>query len=204
MAQSGVLTQDEFGYRIPYRVRYPIELHPPPGFRPDDAVTWPRVDGRLEYVGGRLLYMPPCGDLQQDVVVDAAFLLREWSGAHPEFVVGANEAGMILGGETRAADVARWRKADLGPHTGGYRRVAPVLAVEIAGQDEGETELAAKARWYLEHGVAAVWIVLPELREVIAITTAGETRHRMGERLPSHPGLPGLEPEVRQFFTQLE
>jgi len=140
--------------------------------------------------------MPPCGDLQQDVVVDAAFLLREWSGAHPEFVVGASEAGMILGGETRAADVAIWRKADLGPHTGGYRRVAPVLAVEIAGQDEGETELAEKARWNLEHGVTAVWIVLPELREVIAITTTGETRPPDG-RASSVP-FPGFQGSSRR------
>lgn len=204
MSSLGVLTLDAYGYRLPYPVRYPVELHPPPGFRPDDATTWPRVEGRLEYVGGRLLYMPPCGDRQQDVTVDAAYLLRAWSGEHADFIVGGNEAGMILGGEARAADVAVWRKAEVEVHTGGYRRVAPVLAVEVAGQDEGLDELRAKARWYLDHGVLIVWIVLPESREVVVVTASGETRHVMGEQLPAHPALPGLEPAVAAFFTQLE
>jgi Uma2 family endonuclease len=148
--------------------------------------------------------MPPCGDRQQDVTMSAAYVLMEWSRAHPKFVVGGNEAGMILGGETRAADVAVWRKADVGPHTGGYRRTAPVLAVEVAGQDEGLDELRAKARWYLDHGVLLVWIVLPESREVVVVTAPAEARHVMGERLPAHPALPGLEPAVAAFFTQLE
>ncbi|HZA50715.1 MAG TPA: Uma2 family endonuclease, partial [Myxococcaceae bacterium] len=182
-----VLQQDAYGYRLPYRVRYPVELHVPPGFRPDVAATWPRVDGRLEFVGGRLLYMPPCGDVQQDVAMSVAHVLMRWSQEHPEFVLGGNEAGMILGGETRGADAAAWRKADVGVHTGGFRRVAPVLAVEIAGLDEGEPELRAKARWYLGHGVACVWLVLPETREVIVFGEAGESRCATGSRLPSHP-----------------
>lgn len=199
-----MLTQDAYGYRVPFRVRYPIELHPPPGFKPDDATTWPKVEGRLEYVAGRLLYMPPCGDLQQDVTIDIAYVLRTWSREHPDWVVGGNEAGMTLAGETRGADAAIWRKADTGPHTGGYRKVAPVLAVEVAGQDEQAEDLRVKARWYLEHGVEVVWIVVPEAREVLVITVHGETRHAMGERLPAHAGLPGLAPEVRELFAQLE
>ncbi len=136
--------------------------------------------------------------------MDAAYLLKEWSRRHPEFVVGGNEAGMTLGGETRGADVAIWRKADLGPHTGGYRRVAPVLAVEVAGQDEGPDELRAKAQWYVDRGVSAVWLVFPESRDVVVVTSDAETRWTMGQRLPAHAALPGLEPEVRSFFTELE
>jgi hypothetical protein len=45
------------GIVLPRRaVRFPIELHRPPGMRVEDPDTWPRVDGRLEYLGGRLLY----------------------------------------------------------------------------------------------------------------------------------------------------
>jgi Uma2 family endonuclease len=158
----------------------------------------------LEYVGGRLLYMPPCGDVQQDVAADVVFTLKMWTRAHPDFVVGGNEAGMTLGGETRGADAAIWRRSDLGPHTGGYRRVPPVLAVEVAGQDEGEPELSAKAHWYLDRGGAVVWIVLPAPREVLVVTRSAETRHVMGELLPVEPALPELRPEVREFFSELE
>src|SRR4030095_10810054 len=39
-------------------VRFPIELKKSSRMRADDPATWPRVEGRLEYVGGKLLYMP--------------------------------------------------------------------------------------------------------------------------------------------------
>ena len=38
------------------------------------------------------------------------------------------------------ADAAVFRGADVGEYTGGFRRVPPVLAVEVAGQDEREGE----------------------------------------------------------------
>src|SRR5262245_1148158 len=85
-------------------VRFPVELGSE-GIVPLPPSTWPAIDGRLEYVGGRLLYMPPCADTQQDVAVDTAYILRGWSEQSPEFIVGGNEAGMKLGGDVRAADV---------------------------------------------------------------------------------------------------
>lgn len=55
---------------LPRAVRFPVELRPPEDFRSTRLETWPRLAGRLEYVGGRLLYMPSCGDRQQDTVTD--------------------------------------------------------------------------------------------------------------------------------------
>lgn len=184
-------------------VRFPVELRPPPGMRVEDPETWPRVQGRVELVGGRLLFMPPCGDVQQDVAADVVLVLGTWCAARAAFVVGGNEAGMLLGGEVRGADAAIWRRSDLGPRTGGFRRVPPVLAVEVTGQDEGEAELGQKARWYLEHGVTLVWIVLPESREVLVIEAAGESRHGWGAELPPCAELPGLHPGVEELFRQI-
>lgn len=45
----------------------------------------------------------------------------------------------------------------------------------------GKDALCDKAQWDLAH----------------------ETRHGMGERLPAHPELPGLEPEVAGLFRQV-
>src|SRR5215470_943534 len=129
---------------VPRSAVWPIELRPPPGFRPDVQATWPDIPGRLEYVGGRLLYMPPCGDVQQETTASVSGVLWNWVRTHPDFVVGGNEAGMILGGDTRAADGAIWLKSDVRPLTGGYRRVPPLLAVEVAGRDEGEAMLRDK------------------------------------------------------------
>ncbi len=185
-------------------VRFPMELHPPAGFDPDDLRTWPRVEGRLEWVGGRLLYMPPCGEVQSMVVGPVAEVLGEWTTRHPEFVYGTNEAGMKLSGDIRGADAAVWLRAALGPLTAGVSRVPPILAVEVAGRDEGEAELRAKAEWYFAQGVRVVWLVLPKAFEVVVLRADGETRHGRDDRLPPQPELPGLEPAVARFFRQIE
>jgi Uma2 family endonuclease len=183
-------------------VRFPVELRPN-DFDVDDPSTWPSVEGRLEYVEGRLLYMLPCADAQQYVATDATFILRSWAQTHDGFVVGSNEAGMKLGDSVRAADVAVWRRSDEGTVTGHVQHVAPVLAVEVAGTDEEEQVLRDKAGWYREHGVGIVWLVLPETREVVVIDESGDSRFGVGQHLPPHAELPGLGPAVDAFFSQL-
>ena len=188
---------------LPRGVRFPVELDPPPGFDPARLETWPQVVGRLEGVEGRMLYMPGCGDLQQDTVTDVVATLAIWGRAHPEFVVGTNEAGLRLGKDTRAADAAVWRRADLGPYTKGFRTVPPVLAVEVTSREEPPLALREKARWYLDAGVSVVWIVVPEQREVLVITREGDSRHGRGDRLPPHSQLPDLAPAVDDLFFQI-
>jgi Uma2 family endonuclease len=148
--------------------------------------------------------MPPCADFQQDVAMDVAFVLRSWSEQRPEFIVGGNEAGMRLGGDIRAADAAVWRAAQAGERRGRVRSVPPVLAVEVAGEDEEEPVLRDKARWYLAHGVRVVWLVLPDSREVVVLSADGEGRYGRGEHLPPNAVLPDLAPEVNRLFAQLD
>lgn len=142
---------------VPAAVRFPVELMPPPGFCPNDPATWPAVDGRLEYVDGRLLYMPPCGAVQQAVAASVAGVLDRWLDDHPDFFVGANDAGMMFGRDVRGTEGAVFWRDALGPISGGYSRVPPILAVEVAGREEGEPELRVKAAWYLSRGVRVVW-----------------------------------------------
>src|SRR5213080_2457082 len=120
---------------VPASVRFPVELEPPEGFRPEEPASWPRIDGRLEWVGGRLLYMPPCGVVQQGVSVSAVGILDRWLDEHPEFFVGGNEAGMILGKDVRGAEAAVWRRDAVDPRTTGYVRVPPILVIEVAGRE---------------------------------------------------------------------
>ncbi len=186
-------------------VEFPLALPVPPGFVADDPASWPHVEeGQLEYFDGKLLYMPPSADRRQDTTADVLTVLGLWRRAHRDFVVAGNEAGMILGGEARGADAAIWRRSALGRHEGKFRRVAPVLAVEVMGELEDESALRAKAAWYLRNGVELVWLVLPEARKVIVLTSAGESVLTAGQRVAPHPSLPGLEPDVDDFFTQLE
>jgi Uma2 family endonuclease len=183
-------------------ISLPLELPAPSGFVAEDASTWPKVEGRLEFVRGRLWYMPPSGQAQQGVVAGVAGVLWSWRRSHPDFFVGTNEAAMILGGEVRGADAAVWRFEDtVAGHQ--FARRPPVLAVEVGGRDEGERELREKARWYLDHGVSVVWLVLPDLREVRVVTSAVEATYRGGDRLAPFPALPDLAPSVSELFEQL-
>lgn len=181
-------------------LRLPLELPVPDGFDVASLKTWPEVTGRLEFVGGRLEYMPPCREIQQRTAVDVLTELNLWRRQRTGFVVGGNEAGMLLGGEVRAADAAVWRD---GPAGEGFARTAPLLAVEVSGVDDTVDLLRSKARWYLDHGVETVWIVVPESRSVLVITGQGETEHGANDSLPEPAGLPGLSPRAASFFAQL-
>jgi Uma2 family endonuclease len=180
-------------------VRLPLALPEPEGFVFERPETWPRVTGRVEYVGGRLMYMPPCGKNQQRVAVDVTTELNLWRRNHPEFIVGGNEAGMLLDGEVRGADAAVWRSGE--PATNEFARIAPVLAVEVCGDDEPLETLLAKATWYLEHGVEIVWTIAPETRRVHITTKSGTVE--VSDRIPESALLPGLSPSVSNFFQQL-
>ena len=82
--------------------------------------------------------------------------------------------------------------------------MAPILAAEAAGREEDESALRDKARWYLDAGVEVVWLILPESRDVVVLVPGAESRHRREDRIPAHPALPGLEPNVADFFAQLD
>jgi len=184
-------------------VRFPLELPLPAGFAPDMPDTWPLVEGQLEFVGGKLFYMPPCADRQQDTTADVTATLVSWRKQHRDFAVGTNEAGIILGGDTRGADAAVWRRSDLGAHEGTFRRVPPILAVEVKGEFEEEEALRTKARWYLAHGVEVVWLLFPRSLRVVVVGADSELSFERGQRLPEHPSLPELHPMVDELFEQI-
>lgn len=197
MAASSAYSEITIVPRI--AVTFPLALPPPDGFVPGDIATWPHVEGRLEWVHGRLEFIPPCGKNQQRVSADVVTELNNWRRAHPEFVVGGNEAGMLLGGDVRGADAAVWRRGESPGNE--FARIPPVLAVEICGEDESLADLLEKARWYLAHGVEIVWIADPARRRVDVVTAAGTTE--AGERIDESPLLPGLAPFVADFFRQI-
>ncbi|MBX3197913.1 MAG: Uma2 family endonuclease [Labilithrix sp.] len=158
------------------------------------------MTGRLEYIEGRLEYRPPCGEIQQRTVVEVVTELNLWRRTRSGFAVGSNEAGMLLGGEVRAADAAVWRASS---PTSGYARVPPILAVEVSGADEDVPALLEKARWYLGHGVLLTWIVDPQAHVVHVVSDDGVRVIGETERLSEHPALPGLSVPVANRFRQL-
>lgn len=180
-------------------------LRTPRQFKPERLETWPQVEGRLEFHEGELRYLPPCADEQGQVVFSLVSVLGPWVRKHRDFIAGTNEQGMLLDGSVRAADGALWRRDSLADHVRGTLfRAPPVLAIEVAGQDEDAGVLREKARWYLEHGVTVVWLVFPATRAVEVLTVHQHHVVSGGKGIPPHPALPGLTPRVRAFFEQLD
>lgn len=187
-----------------WAITLPLRIDAPSDFRAHDLATWPRDDGRFEYVAGKLWYMPPCGGQQQRTVADVVTVLGAWRMGAPEFILGSNEAGMLLGGEVRAADAAVWRQDALERVVDDdLPRVPPVLAVEVTGRDDTVELLRGKAAWYLARGVAIVWIVDPRTRRVHVIDRAGETTLAESDTLGERAELPGLAVPVERFFRQI-
>ena len=73
----------------------------------------------------------------------------------------------------------------------------------VPGRDEGEAELLPKARWYVDHGVAVVWIVLPTERAVIVVDHAAQTRLGVDDVIAPRDELPELTTPVVRLFRQL-
>ena len=184
-------------------LRLPLVLETPERFEVHDPESWPAVEGRLEFVGGRIEYMPPCDGDQQRTTADVLGVLSSWRRTHPSFVVGGNEAGMLLEGEVRAADAAVWRRADVEAGSAFPRR-APILAIEVAGRDDDMSYLAEKAKWYLSRGVTVVWLLDPTQREVRVVTRDATCELGRGDRIPAHPELPELTPDVSDLFAQVD
>src|SRR2546425_13005630 len=105
---------------VPASVRFPVELEPPEDFRPEEPASWPRIDGRLEWVGGRLLYMPPCGWIQQGVSVSVVTVLGQWQEERPDFFVG---------GQRGRHDPGRGRPRPPGRGVAAGRRLPPERGV---------------------------------------------------------------------------
>lgn len=128
-----------------------------------------------------------------------SWVLIDWARKTPGFDVGGNEAGVILDGEVRGLDGGVWPRSSR-RRTNGFRKGAPLLAVEVQGEEESLRSLRRKAQWYLAHGVATVWLVFPESSAVVVVTAEGEQRLRGRDRLPQPRGLPGLSPLVADVF----
>ncbi|MBL8936924.1 MAG: hypothetical protein JNM69_20355 [Archangium sp.] len=179
------------------RLKLPLAIDRPEGFVVSAPESWPHVQGRLEFYDRRLWFIPPCGDEQQDVAVSVVSALHGWARKSGAYVVGGNEAGILIDGEARGADAAVRLRTSLPPRTGRFRTCP---GRRSCGLDEDEADLRRKAQWYFANGVK----LLPRTREVVVLTKGGRTRRvKNGDAIPPTPLLPGLSMRARDCFDQL-
>jgi Uma2 family endonuclease len=132
--------------------------------RPENANKW------FELVRGEVIELPPPMKVHGRVCINVGFLLETYVRQRRKGYVVGNDCGVILEHDpdtVRGPDVALYEDAekfvDLHPK---YGEVPPVLAVEVLSPNDRWSRVTLKITDYLKNGVALVWLIDPQNRDV--------------------------------------
>ena len=124
-----------------------------------------------------------------------AFVTRRGRGTF-----NGGDVGVRLSGNTVVGpDLLLYDRTQ--PLRRGWFQDAPELAVEILSDSDRYPDVARKIDEYLAAGVLAVWLVDPELRQVVVHSPGGGRRYfRQGETLVGPGPLSDLQIAVDELF----
>lgn len=80
----------------------------------------------------------------------------------------------------------------------------PDLAVEVQSPSQSDWYMAQKARYYLAHGVAMVWLVYPDKRIVEVLMPSDRQLLTAADTLGGGALLPDFALPVQELFRELE
>jgi Uma2 family endonuclease len=185
----------------------PAEAAPARPMTAEELLRLPTGMGeRYELVSGELKIMSPAGSRHGDIVLEIGMRLR----AH----VRANRLGATFGAETgfvlsrnpdtvRAPDVAFVVAARVpaGGLPDGYFPGTPDLAVEVVSRSEAAADIQRKVSEYFAAGARLVWIVYPDMRQVVVFRSARESVVLTAQdTLDGGDLLPGFACRVSELF----
>jgi len=161
-------------------------------------------EGTLELVRGEVRPLMSPGGEHGIFALNLGTLLRLWVGQ------AGGRAGVESGfklstnpDSVRGPDVYYVRPEHI-PATGAPKAFwnrAPDLAVEIVSPSERAGALLEKVNDYLEGGTQLVWLVYPELQQVVAYTPDDTARvFKSGDTLEDERVLPGFRCLVSEIF----
>ena len=163
---------------------------------------------RYELDNGRLITMPPPGDIHSAVDSDIHHELKV-QGEKRGFGEVRSEGGLIL-----------WRNPDrlVGPDSmfiakaslpvrrspEGYLETIPDLAVEVRSKNDSQAAIEAKVADYLRAGVKVVWIVDP-LKRCVTAYRANKLPELFNENdlLTIPDVIPGFQMPVKNAFAKV-
>ena len=165
-------------------------------------------DGFWELIDGRIVEVTPSGGDASTIGTVVTYLLGghvyprklgRLYGADGGFVLYPGEEREVL----RAADVAFVRADRVPPAEvhARFLRLPPDLVVEVVSLHDAATEVAAKARFWIDAGVRLAWIVHPRQRSVTVYEEGRETRVLgLDQELDGGDVLPGFRVSVSDLF----
>ena len=164
-----------------------------------------RHPGRCELIDGEIIDMAPAGFEHGRAVAKISRIIGAFldKSGLPGAVL-AGDPGFILDDQNvLAPDVAFLtpeRVAEAPPQ--GFMPFLPALAVEVVSPSDTHTKVVSKARRWIRHGVALVWIADPRNQTVEVyrkdrdVVVLDETAHVDGADV-----LPGFSCLVGEFFA---
>jgi len=167
--------------------------------RPENANRW------FELVRGEVIELPPPMKRHGFVALNVGRILGNYTFQCGKGYVTGNDSGVILERDSDTMcdpDVVAYEDADkfddLHPK---YGEVPPVLAVEVLSPGDRWSRVTHKINDYLKNGVALIWLVDPQHRDVTVYRTGREPQTFEGnQEVSGEDVLPGFRCVVAEFF----
>jgi Uma2 family endonuclease len=141
----------------------------------EDAAKLDPDEFPAEVVDGRLMPVSRGTWRHGAVALNAGVLLKQYAKANGDWVVAVCDPGSKLRQHPallRGPDVGviRANRKPTGRGVDGWLEGAPDLAVEVTGDNATATQLMRKALEYLGAGGRLVWIIDPDVEQVVVVT----------------------------------
>jgi Uma2 family endonuclease len=163
------------------------------------------ADRQLELDEGRLVVMPPAGDQHGTLSSWISAILWEYAKRSGVGRVASNDPGLLLSRDpdtVRAPDLAYYREnVRLEEISPGPPKRLPDLVVEVLSPSDRLGMVMRKVQQYLRAGIAMVWVVDGESRNVTVYRSGREPRVlEENEVLDGEDVLPGFTCAVSELF----
>jgi Uma2 family endonuclease len=166
-----------------------------------------KIEGKAEIVDGRIVLMPPTGDMPGSAAEAVTVRLREYAKKFGGRAYGDNVAFLVElpNRKSFCPDAAYYT----GPRTKmKFLSEAPVFAVEVRSEGDygpsAEREMAQKRNDYFTAGTKVVWDVDLLSDDVVRVHRANSpespTIYRRGELAEAEPAVPGWTFSVDELF----
>jgi Uma2 family endonuclease len=167
--------------------------------------TLPSGDVKYELRDGRLIVMPPPGDIHaRRQAKFVRYLMTE--GEDRGYGEARAEVGLLLRRNPDhlvGPDVAFIATASCPPRVSpeGYLLTIPELVVEVRSKNDTQPEIDEKVRDYLAAGVVLVWVADPDARTVTAYHQGQPpTTFGANDTLTADPVIPGFAVPVADLL----
>lgn len=163
------------------------------------------ADEPFELIGGQVVEARPKGEQANQVIEAIAAELEEFvDWQDNEDILAGSVACKLSNDNMIAADITLIKEQHLSQITDpeSYVPFAPDFVVEVAGENQTEADLQARAKLYLQAGTQLIWLVYPTREVVEVFYPNGTSRQVTGDQnIGGSEVMPRLELTPNEIFN---